>query len=141
MAIDRVSYGFTFNIGNYQSERFDCEVRLEEGETPEQAIEQAKHFVAAAHATAEAQRQRADEVVSARRQMNSLRRVITDEREQLVRLKGPEVEGTPLYVGSTDDLEGMTAHIEALRAERDAVRAAIELARRGEDLDGPQPPF
>src|SRR4051794_12047276 len=99
MAIDRVSYGMTYNIGNYQSERFDCEVRLEEGQTPEQGIEQAKLFVAAAHATAEAQRQRAEEIATARRTMARLRRVIADDRERLTKLNGVEVEGVPLYVG------------------------------------------
>lgn len=47
--ITEVAYGFTFNLGDYQSERIDCRVRVEPDETPEHAIERARLFVQQQH--------------------------------------------------------------------------------------------
>lgn len=66
MSITEVAYGFTFNIGNYQSERIDCKIAVEPGETPEQAMDRARLFV-------EQQRQRRQEVLSLNEHIKRLR--------------------------------------------------------------------
>lgn len=45
MIIKTISYGFTKNLGNYQSERLDATIELEDLDTPEHALEQLKQFV------------------------------------------------------------------------------------------------
>ncbi|MDP9314680.1 MAG: hypothetical protein M3R24_28030 [Chloroflexota bacterium] len=45
--IEQVAYGKTFNIGNYESVRLDVTVRVEPGETPEQALDTARDWVTA----------------------------------------------------------------------------------------------
>ena len=49
MKITEVGYGFTFNVGNYQSERLDCKVEVEEGETAQDALDKARKFVQQQH--------------------------------------------------------------------------------------------
>lgn len=45
MRIRSVSYGFTKNLGNFQSQRVDCSVELQEDEDPDTALELAVAFV------------------------------------------------------------------------------------------------
>jgi hypothetical protein len=49
MRIREVGYGFTFNVGNYQSERIDCRIEIEEGETARDALDEARQFVQVQH--------------------------------------------------------------------------------------------
>lgn len=45
MRISTVSYGFTKNLGNFQSQRVDCTVELQDDEDPDTALELAVAFV------------------------------------------------------------------------------------------------
>jgi hypothetical protein len=46
MKISRVLYGGTFSLGNYQNERLHLEAKLEEGDTPEEAVAELRKKVA-----------------------------------------------------------------------------------------------
>lgn len=46
MRVLSVRYGITVNLGNYNSERLDVEVELEDGETTAQGFERAKAMIA-----------------------------------------------------------------------------------------------
>ena len=41
----RVSYGRTINLGNYNSERLDCTLVVEEGHNPEERMKEAYEVV------------------------------------------------------------------------------------------------
>ena len=45
MGISTVKYGRVRNLGNYETERTEVEVQLEDGQTPEQGLVEAKRFV------------------------------------------------------------------------------------------------
>ena len=45
MIIASVSYGFTKNLGNFQSARVDCQIDVAEGENPDDALLLASAFV------------------------------------------------------------------------------------------------
>lgn len=46
MKISRVLYGGTYSLGNYQNERLHLEAKLEEGDTPEEAVAELRKKVA-----------------------------------------------------------------------------------------------
>lgn len=46
MKVTEVAFGFTKNMGNYQSARAEVKIELEEGEDPVEAMNEAKEFVA-----------------------------------------------------------------------------------------------
>lgn len=50
MRITSISYGRTFNLGQFESERIDAQVQVEEGDSPEAALDMARRFVMLASA-------------------------------------------------------------------------------------------
>jgi hypothetical protein len=74
--IIEIEYGFTYNVGNYQSERISARVRAEPGETPEQMFERARQFVEQMHT-------RSQEVAQLDTQMRRLRNAIDNEAFKL----------------------------------------------------------
>ena len=47
--ITEIEYGFTYNVGNYQSERISARLQVEPGISPEQTFERARQFVEQMH--------------------------------------------------------------------------------------------
>lgn len=45
MRVKELSYGRVSNLGNYETERLECTVELEEGDSPKEALNRARKFV------------------------------------------------------------------------------------------------
>jgi hypothetical protein len=129
MTIISVSYGMTFNLGNYQSERIDAEVQPEPGEAPEQAIARARAFVLGQHEAAETERKQAEEIDRLRSRIMSEQYYIEDYGRRLI-----DQGVTDSYVSDTPpeglselallqwQLKDAKVHHKALNDQLDALR-------------------
>ncbi|KAB8140737.1 hypothetical protein F8S13_22280 [Chloroflexia bacterium SDU3-3] len=87
MTITSVSYGKTFNLGNYENEKLHATVALDAGMTPEQALAEARAFVEGQHADADhlrALQERVDEAHHALRQLTTRLRAAHAVHTQIV---------------------------------------------------------
>src|SRR4051794_29142152 len=106
-----VSYGATFNLGNYENERIDIRLATLDGETPEAALARAKAFVAAGHAATLAERERAQQIERAQGELGNLDYWIKEYCDQAARygLRGSlSVDDVPPPPDSDDEL----AHLQ-----------------------------
>lgn len=74
--ITEIEYGFTYNVGNYQSERISVRLHVEPGISPEQTFERARQFVEQMHT-------RSKEVAQLETQVHRLRNAINNEAYKL----------------------------------------------------------
>ncbi len=74
--ITEIEYGFTYNVGNYQSERISARLQVEPGISPEQTFERARQFVEQMHT-------RSKEVAQLDTQVHRLRNAIDNEAYKL----------------------------------------------------------
>src|SRR5262249_45726547 len=71
--ITSVTYGRTFNLGNYESERLDCHVTLDDGKSPFDAMQEARSFVEAQHNSTIEVRTLEAQTAEYRQQLHNLR--------------------------------------------------------------------
>jgi hypothetical protein len=127
-----VSYGATFNLGNYENERIDIRITVEDGETPDAALARAKAFVAAAHAATVAERERAERIAGARDAIRNLDYWIAKYDAEAKTRGLRVVVDVPARPENDDELVQLQWEVQRKEIERDAMRDTVEKARMRE---------
>lgn len=142
MSVTKVQYGFTFNLGNYQSERIDAEVQPELGETPEEAFLRARAFVVAAHEQAEKARKWEYELDQQREQIRHNTYYIERYTKQLHENgEAPLVATEPVIPEGTDELEALKIQVHHGRVYYEALQQQLDTFLKRKREAGGDLPF